>query len=86
MHGASNALINKLFMFFSRSILPMINSMPISEYSTSKMLRHLGLAYELIHSCIDGYLLFQGIGSKLLDQCTSTRNHISNELESLWFR
>jgi hypothetical protein len=49
VHGISNALINELFTLFSRSVLPTVNSLPISKYSTSKMLRQLGLGYELIH-------------------------------------
>jgi hypothetical protein len=86
MHGASNTLINELFMFLSRSILPTISFLAISEYSASKMLRHLGLAYELIHSCVDGCILFQGIRSELLDEYTKCWKPRSNELESLWFR
>jgi hypothetical protein len=58
VHGASNALINELFTLLSRSILPTVNSLPISEYSASKILRYLRLAYELIHSCVDGCMLF----------------------------
>jgi hypothetical protein len=70
VHGASNALVNELFMLLSKSVLPTVNSLPTSEYSASKMLRHLGLAFELIHSCADGCMLFKGVGSKLLDRCT----------------
>jgi hypothetical protein len=70
VHGTSNALINELFMLLSKSVLPTVNSLPISEYSASKMLKYLGLGYEMIHSCQDGCMLFRGVGSELLDTCT----------------
>jgi hypothetical protein len=57
VHGASNALINELFTLLSKSVLLTANSLPTSEYSASKMLRHLGLGYELIHSCQDACFL-----------------------------
>jgi hypothetical protein len=67
VHGASNALINELFTLLSRSVLPTVNSLPTTEYSASKMLKQLGLTYEMIHYCVDGCMLFQGVGSDLLD-------------------
>jgi hypothetical protein len=70
VHGASNALINELFTLLSQSVLPTVNSLPTREYSASKMLRQLGLGYEMIHCCQDGYMLFWGVGSELLDRCT----------------
>jgi hypothetical protein len=70
VYGVNNALINELFMLLSKSVLPTVNSLPTSEYSASKMLKHLGLGYELIHSCQDGCMLFRGVGRELLDTCT----------------
>lgn len=70
-HGASNLLVNELFQLLSKSILPDINSLPHSEYSASKILKQLGLAYNTIHVCPGpgACMLFRGPVDSLLDRC-----------------
>ena len=70
VHGATNALISELFMLLSKSALPTINSLFCTKYAASKMLRQLGLSYELIHACHDGCMLFRGVGSESLTKCS----------------
>ena len=59
-HGVSNTFINELLMLLSMSILPVGNCLPKSEYEASKILRRLGLAYNMIHACRNGCCLFKG--------------------------
>jgi hypothetical protein len=70
VHGAKNALISELLMLLSKNVLPSINCLPSNEYMASKMLSQLGLAYELIHACPDGCMLFRGVGSEEIMNCT----------------
>jgi hypothetical protein len=59
-HGVSNMFINELLMLLSMSILPVGNCLPRTEYEASKILRRLGLAYNMIHACPNGCCLFKG--------------------------
>ena len=59
-HGVSNSFLNELLMLLSMSILPVGNCLPKTEYEASKILRRLGLAYNLIHACPNGCCLFKG--------------------------
>ena len=59
-HGVSNTFMNELLMLLSMSILPVGNCLPKTEYEASKILRKLGLAYNMIHACPKGCCLFKG--------------------------
>ena len=59
-HGVSNMFMNELLMLLSMSILPVGNCLPKTEYEASKILRKLGLAYNMIHACPNGCCLFRG--------------------------
>ena len=59
-HGVSNTFMNELLMLLSMSILPLGNCLPKTEYEASKILRRLGLAYNMIHACPHGCCLFKG--------------------------
>ena len=59
-HGVSNTFMNELLMLLSMSILPQGNCLPKTEYEASKILRRLGLAYNMIHACPNGCCLFRG--------------------------
>ena len=59
-HGVSNTFMNELLMLLSMSILPPANCLPKTEYEASKVLRRLGLAYNMIHACANGCCLFKG--------------------------
>ena len=59
-HGVSNTFMNELLMLLSMSILPAGNCLPKTEYEASKILRRLGLAYNMIHACANGCCLYKG--------------------------
>ena len=59
-HGVSNMFMNELLMLLSMSILPVGNCLPKTEYEATKILRRLGLAYNMIHACPKGCCLFRG--------------------------
>jgi hypothetical protein len=59
-HSVSNMFVNELLMLLSMSILPVGNCLPKSEYEANKLLRKLGLAYNMIHACPKGCCLFNG--------------------------
>ena len=59
-HGVSNTFTNELLMLLSMSILPAGNCLPKTEYEASKILRRLGLSYNMIHACPNGCCLFKG--------------------------
>lgn len=59
-HGVSNTFMNELLMLLSMSILPLENCLSKSEYEAFKILRRLGLAYNMIHACPNGCCLFKG--------------------------
>ena len=59
-HSVSNMFLNELLMLLSMSILPAGNCLPKTEYEASKILRRLGLAYNMIHACPNGCCLFKG--------------------------
>ena len=56
-------------MLLSKSVLPSINCLPPSEYLASKMLKQLGLAYEIIHACPGRCMLFRGADSEHDTHC-----------------
>ena len=51
MHGAPCVLIDELFTLLSKVILLEVTSLPTSEYEASKMLKKLGLKFEIIDVC-----------------------------------
>jgi hypothetical protein len=59
-HGVSNTFISELLMLLSMSILPVGNCLPKTEYEASRILKKLGLAYNMIHACPKGCCLFNG--------------------------
>ena len=59
-HGVANTFLNELLMLLSMSILPVGNCLSKTEYEASKILRKLGLAYNMIHACPKGCCLFKG--------------------------
>jgi hypothetical protein len=59
-HGTSNAFINEMLHLLKMSILPQPNTLPSNEYKTSNILKKLGLAYNIIHACPKGHMVFCG--------------------------
>ena len=59
-HGVSNACVDELMKALSSQILPQPNTLPSSERQASRLLRALGLGYNIIHACMKGCVLFRG--------------------------
>ncbi len=59
-HGISNAFINEMLCLLKMSILPQPNTLPSNEYEASNTLKKLRLAYNVIHACPKGHMLFRG--------------------------
>ncbi|KAH7856017.1 hypothetical protein Vadar_031638 [Vaccinium darrowii] len=67
----TNHMTNKavdMWLHFLRRLLPEGNLVPKSTYETRKILRDLGLSYELIDACINDCVLFRKENAKL-DKC-----------------
>lgn len=60
-HGVSNACVDELMKALSCQILPQPNTLPPSERQATRLLRALGLGYNLIHACMRGCVLFRGV-------------------------
>ena len=59
-HGVSNACVDELMKALSSQILPQPNTLPVSERQATRLLRTLGLGYNIIHACIRGCVLYRG--------------------------
>ena len=59
VHGVSNNLTDELFSLLGQDLLPRGNTMPKSRYEAYKIVKKLGLAYDTIHACEDGCVLFR---------------------------
>jgi len=59
-HGTNNTFINEMLHLLKMSILPQPNTLPSNEYEASNTLRKLQLAYNVIHACPKGHMLFHG--------------------------
>jgi hypothetical protein len=58
--GTSNAFINEMLHLLKMNILPQPNTLPSNEYEASNILKKLRLAYNVIHVCPKGHMLFRG--------------------------
>ena len=67
-HGVSNAFATKLLHYLLGELLPKGNVLPAKHYTAKKMLQTLGLAYNIIHACPSGCVLFRG-EHKDLESC-----------------
>lgn len=59
-HGVSNAFVTELLHYLSGELLPKGNVLPAKHYKAKIMLQALGLAYNVIHACPAGCVLFRG--------------------------
>ena len=59
-HGVSNTFATGLLHYLSRELLPKENVLPAKHYTTKGVLQALGLAYNIIHACPPGCVLFCG--------------------------
>jgi hypothetical protein len=60
IHGMSNCFVDELFSILHGHILPEGNSLPRNHYAAKTLTQKLGLAYNTIHACQSGYILFRG--------------------------
>jgi hypothetical protein len=60
IHGVSNCFVDELFSILHGHILPEGNSLPRNHYAAKTLTRKLGLAYNTIHACQSGCVLFRG--------------------------
>ena len=72
IHGVSNACVDELMKALSSQILPQPNTLPASERQATRLLRTLGLGYNIIHACIRGCILYRGDYAEL-NRCPTCR-------------
>jgi hypothetical protein len=60
LHGVSNCFVDKLFSILHGHILLEGNSLPRNQYVAKALTWQLGLAYNSIHTCESGCVLFHG--------------------------
>jgi len=60
IHGVSNSYVDELLKYLSKVLLPGSNMLPGSHYEAKKLIRKLGLNYNVIHACPDGCVLYHG--------------------------
>lgn len=70
-HGTSNMFITELLTVLGMSILPELNTLPKTEYMASKVLRQLGLSYNIIHCCPNNCMLYSGEHNREVRNCSS---------------
>jgi hypothetical protein len=58
IHRCSNAFMDELFRYLSTSLLPGNNKLPRGHYEAKKLIRKLELAYDVIHTCPSGCVLY----------------------------
>jgi hypothetical protein len=68
IHGISNAYVDELLKYLSSVLLPGENKLPRSHYEAKKLIRRLGLQYNIIHTCPEGCILYCGEYENL-DKC-----------------
>jgi hypothetical protein len=59
IHGVSNAYVNELLKYLVTVLLPQGNMLPSSHYEARRLIRKLGLNYNVIHACLSGCILYR---------------------------
>ena len=59
VYGVSNNFIDELFGLLKNELLPKVNTLPKTCYEATKTMKKLGLAYDTIHACEAGCVLFR---------------------------
>jgi hypothetical protein len=60
IHGVSNVFVDELLTFLSMILLPEGNCLPSTHYEAKKLIRRLGMNYDIIHAYPSGCVLFWG--------------------------
>lgn len=63
--GVLNACVDELLKALRCYILPQQNTLPMSTRQVTKLLKTLGLGYNINHACIMCYILFRGVFASL---------------------
>ncbi len=58
VHRVNDVFMDELFSLLCKELLPKGNKMPINTYEAFKLIKTLGLNYDLIHACPNGCVLF----------------------------
>jgi hypothetical protein len=61
VHGVSNYFMDELFSILQGHLLPDGNLLPQNHYKAKALTRKLGLAYNTIHACESGCVLFRRV-------------------------
>ena len=71
--GVPNACVDELLKLFKHDLLPKENTCPPSHYEAQKLVRKLGLSYNIILACKNGHCLFRNElkDAKECPQCKS---------------
>jgi hypothetical protein len=59
IHGISNAYLDELVRYLSNVLLPRGNRLPKTHYAAKRMVKKLGLNYDIIPYCPNGCILFR---------------------------
>jgi hypothetical protein len=59
IHGVSNAYMEELMKYLSNVLLPRGNRLPRTYYDARRMVKKLGLNYDIIPCCRNGCVLFR---------------------------
>ncbi|CAM6082121.1 unnamed protein product [Calypogeia fissa] len=59
-HGASIVFLDDLFQLLHDRVLPEGNNLPSSWKEAKKVLKGIGLNYQVIHACVNDCILFRG--------------------------
>ena len=60
IHGISNCFVDELFSILHGLLLSQGKKLPKNHYAANTLTKKLGLAYNTIHACQNGCVLFRG--------------------------
>ena len=78
VYGVSNNFIDELFGLLKNELLPKVNTLPKTRYEATKIMKKLGLAYDAIHACEAGCVLFR---KELVDETHCPKCNLSRYVD-----
>ena len=78
VHGASNNFVDELFGLLKNELLLKVNTLPKTRYEAAKIMKELGLAYDAIHTCEPGCVLFR---KELVDETHCPKCNLSRYVD-----
>jgi hypothetical protein len=67
-HGVTNVFVNELLGLLKQNVFPQPNTLLATKHGASNVLNRLELAYNVIHACVKGCMLFHGFHENV-DHC-----------------